>query len=323
MYYEHRNKTARGTDSIAADIARHIHSRQQLGTVLIICDQPVAMLSAIRKQWMRLTRTVQRQRASTLNADKILKYTRSITQMQHIRFTTKQPSYLQDAAIYCLESSDELELPKNCFSVYTLLPLSFHRAQTVVQTIARDALVIDYNHQTAWAAFGLQPKKVLEDRVETLWGQFQTYLRLYHIETHELHNGINTNVRAMDDALDTLLDVGPAFLAIANTFQRAMSLARPLRLRKSLRLEYDAVILLAHRVQALSPGTFSHRFLDAYSEDDSLVATSDTNCKATTDSQKPYCIHLVCRQNLLNRSLFEVQQITNIASYQMYDKPKN
>lgn len=270
VYYEHRNTAARGTDSIAADIARHIHARYQLGAVLIVCDQPVAMLSAIRKQWMRLTRSVQRQRASTLNADKILKYTRSITHMQHVRFTTKLPSQLPDAAVYCIEPSDDIEVPLQCLSVYVLLPLSFHRAKTVARNIAPNALVVDYSHRTAWPAFGLQPKKQLEDRVAETWSQLQTYLQLYHINTHELHNGMAANALAMDSALDILLDIGPAFLASAGTFQYAMGLARPLRLRKSLRLEYDAVILLAHRVQALTPGIFSHRFLDAYSEDDSF-----------------------------------------------------
>ena len=93
-YFELRKRSAKGTDSVAADIMRHLHTRQHLGKVTIITDQPLALLAASRKQWLKLSRTIQKQRSSTLNADKILKYTHTITHMQHLRFTAKDA--LQD-----------------------------------------------------------------------------------------------------------------------------------------------------------------------------------------------------------------------------------
>lgn len=35
-------------------------------------------------------------------------------------------------------------------------------------------------------------------------------------------------------------------------------------------MQYDVVILLAHRVQALSTSTYSQRFLESYNEDDTF-----------------------------------------------------
>src|SRR6476660_4446110 len=90
-YLESRKALARGTDSLAADIMRHLHTRQHLGSAVIICEQPVGMLSAGRKQWLKLSRSLQKQRAGTLNADKILKYTHTITRMQHMGFSAKTP----------------------------------------------------------------------------------------------------------------------------------------------------------------------------------------------------------------------------------------
>jgi hypothetical protein len=74
----------------------------------------------------------------------------------------------------------------------------------------------------------------------------------------------------MDDALDTLLGTSYKFLQVANDFQHALELARPMRLGRDLRRQYDSFILLAHRVQALSPGAFSQQFLEVYNEDDTF-----------------------------------------------------
>jgi len=74
----------------------------------------------------------------------------------------------------------------------------------------------------------------------------------------------------MDDALDTLLSMSHRFLRIANEFQRALELARPLRIQRSLRQQYDALVLLAYRVQALSPGAYTQHFLESYNEDDTF-----------------------------------------------------
>jgi hypothetical protein len=55
-YFELRKQSARGTDSIAADIMRHFHARQHLGKAVIVCDQPVGLLAAARRQWLKMGR---------------------------------------------------------------------------------------------------------------------------------------------------------------------------------------------------------------------------------------------------------------------------
>jgi hypothetical protein len=72
----------------------------------------------------------------------------------------------------------------------------------------------------------------------------------------------------MDNALDTLLARSHSFLQVADNFHRALELARPLRINQALRRQYDALALLAHRVQALSGDSFTQRFLETYNEDD-------------------------------------------------------
>jgi hypothetical protein len=122
-----------------------------------------------------------------------------------------------------------------------------------------------------WEEMGLAPKANLESRVTNTWREAQDFLQNINVDTEKLIvDGIH-DPEAMDDALDTILGGhGHAFLQVANAFQHALELARPLRLKKEVRSAYDSLILLAHRVQALRPEAYNHRFLEAYNEDDTF-----------------------------------------------------
>ncbi len=268
-YIESRTSAARGTDSIAADVVRHLHTREHLGKAAIICDQPLAVLAVARKQWLKISRSIQRQRASTLNADKILKFTHTITHMQHMHFSTKSPLEQPDANFYFLRPHDLSIMPLQCWSVYILSSLGTSTAQTLLMQIPSEALIVDYTHTDTWRDLDVAPKSTLEKYVVQEWRQVEQFLRTHNIAIELLTSDIQ-DVDTMDDALDTLLSVNRKFLHIANEFQRTLELARPLRLTKETRARYDAVVLLAHRVQALSPGAFTQRFLETYNEDDTF-----------------------------------------------------
>ena len=271
-YYEQRTSSARGSDSIAADIMRHLHSRQHLGATVIVCKQPSVMLSAARKQWLKLARNVQKQRASTLNADKILKYTHAITRMQHMRFTMKSPVDWPEADIFFLRPDQIDHLPTTCMNMYIMPTISTEAAKHIVRQMALEGLVVDYEHSINWEALGLKPKKLVEAQVMEEWKNVVAFLGHHEIDPSELCLTKSTpkHIDIMDDALDELLGIGRRFLQVADSFQHVLEIARPLRIAKEIRDQFDIVILLAHRVQALSPGTFTQRFLEAYDEDDTF-----------------------------------------------------
>jgi hypothetical protein len=269
-YFELRKQSAKGTDSVAADIMRHLHTRQHLGKVAIITDQPVALLAAARKQWLKLARTIQKQRASTLNADKILKYTHTITHMQHMRFTAKNALQDPEADVYFLDKNNCDTVPLHCFSIYFTVAVPEKTARRMLEQLPSEALMIDYGHGVPWGKLGLQSKMVLEEQVASEWRQVQQLLHANNIDITRLVQDGFHDIEAMDDALDTLLSMSHRFLRIANEFQRALELARPLRIQRSTRQHYDSLVLLAYRVQALSPGAFTQHFLESYNEDDTF-----------------------------------------------------
>lgn len=269
-YVESRKSAARGTESIAADTMRHLYSRQHLGKAVVVCDTPIPMLSAARKQWLKLARTIQKQRASTLNADKILKYTHVITRMQHMHFSAKSPVDYPEADVYFLHPGQTAIMPIHCWTVYVMSEIDEPAAQAMLRLLPSEALVVAYGHAEVWERIGLQPKRILEQGITQEWQQINDFLRSYDIDiTQILRNDIH-DMAAMDDALDTLLGISHKFLLVANNFQRALELGRPLRLTREVRERYDSIALLAHRVQALSPGAFTQQFLEVYNEDDTF-----------------------------------------------------
>lgn len=269
-YFEIRKQSAKGTDSIAADIMRHLHARQHLGKAVIICNQPAGLLAAARKQWLKMSRAIQKQRASTLNADKILKYTHTITHMQHMHFSSKTPLEEPEADIYFLAEDQCATMPVHCYSIYITTTLPRETAADIISQLPAEALIVDYRHTTAWAQLGLQSKVVLEEQVVIEWKQACQFLQSRHIDISALMQGNMHNIDAMDDALDTLLGVSHQFLRVANEFHHALELARPLRVSRTARQDHDSLMLLAYRVQALSPGAFTQHFLETYNEDDTF-----------------------------------------------------
>ncbi len=268
-YFELRKRSAKGTDSLIADMMRHLHSREYLGKAVIVCDDPVVTLSAARKQWLKISRVIQKQRASTLNADKILKYTHAIAHMQHCRFSAKEPIEDPDSDVYFLAPNQIGLLPIKCYSLYVTSHIDAETIEDILQQLPDAALVVDYDHGP-WEHFGSLPKAKLEEKVSSEWRNIIEFLTLNDIDISDLSTGNIQDIEAMDDALDTLLGISYPFLQVADTFQHALETARPLRLNKETRREYDAFSLLAHRVQALSLENFTQRFLETYNEDDTF-----------------------------------------------------
>lgn len=268
-YFELRKQSAKGSDSLIADIMRHLHTREYLGKAVVVCDQPAVTLSASRKQWLKLARTIQKQRASTLNADKILKYTHAIAHMQHLQFSTKSPADNPDSDIYFLSERQLYSLPVYCHTVYIATQLTPESTKDLLGQLSESTLIVDY-FNSAWEKLGLYPKYILEEKVAEEWKRVTTFLILNDIDIAALSTGNIQDIEAMDDALDALLGVSHPFLQVANSFQHALELARPLRLNKETRREYDAFSLLAHRVQALGLENFTQRFLETYNEDDTF-----------------------------------------------------
>jgi hypothetical protein len=86
------NRTIKEVQPLSKDLARHIQSRYVYGKIAVATNNPVALLSSVRKQWLRLTRLVERERASTLNRVRKAEFDQKLWRMQNVSFTAQDPS---------------------------------------------------------------------------------------------------------------------------------------------------------------------------------------------------------------------------------------
>jgi hypothetical protein len=141
LYIEKRSLN--GKTALSWDLAHHMYVRSH-GKVAIITDKPVALLAATKKQWFKLIRHVQRERASTLNATRIVELSNQAAYMQSMRFTAKPPEDLLDADVVFATADDFVRVPPVCFTVY--VTYSFEREQLHMLTswMPKNGVVVIY-----------------------------------------------------------------------------------------------------------------------------------------------------------------------------------
>lgn len=109
---------ANGIASAAGDIARHLQVRQSLGPAIIITKRPAILLSAVRKQWMKLQRSLQTEHSRTLDATLRRALTQEIAAMQQLRFIAKNPLEAQaDIFFVDIDIATRISLPP-CATLY-------------------------------------------------------------------------------------------------------------------------------------------------------------------------------------------------------------
>ncbi|SRR6266540_5029956 len=86
-----REEHSFGANPGTKDLARHLYTRITCGKVVIVANNPNTLLPPLRKQWLKLMRKVQKERASTLNAERIFELNEMVVRMQGLQFSTVWP----------------------------------------------------------------------------------------------------------------------------------------------------------------------------------------------------------------------------------------
>lgn len=259
QYYELRHTPQYPATSIASDLARHLEVRQYLGTALIVSKSPTNTMSVVRKQWLNLMRNIHKQRASTLNAEEILRLTHAILHMQNMSFVAKPPQESTPASIYFITPEQLQILPQSCYTIYLLNKVDLSTLKFALGGLADNGLVVNYDVGISLSDLNLKPKSQLETKVLKEWSNVVQLLRRYRVTPTQLVNSSPVSLAANDHALDTLLGVPQEFLHTTSAFQHTAHLAQPFAtISSTQQREFTAVAKLAHRVQSLTPSTFSN-----------------------------------------------------------------
>lgn len=261
-------RTTPTTSSTAgADLARHLLSRQHLGKTIIVCDKPIITMSVVRKFWLKLSRGLQKERASTLNAEKILQLTYDITHMQHMGFVARPPHEAPRADVFFI-TPDELDrLPANCFSLYILRAPTAAQLHGALVQLPERSLVVDYTHSESIIRAPLLPKYQLEQHVREEWRKVERFFQQQHIDVRYVATSMH-RADILDEAIDVILNTSSQFLRLADDFLLLLRQAQPLHVPNSQLLLYDLLATLHRRVYSLTPGTLSQRFTQAFGDDE-------------------------------------------------------
>jgi hypothetical protein len=260
-YFELRPITA-PHPNLASEIAHHLQSRQHLGKAIVICERPVNLVSTTRKQWFKLARTLQKERASTINAEKILRLTSTITHMHRMQFATKTPLHAPEAHVFFIQPEDaaKLMVPINTYSFYMASPLDINLLQDCIGQLPSDATIVDFADTLSGLRANLRQKSELVTQMRQCWDEVLSFLHSQNIVVESLTSWGAKQAEAIDDALDTLLGTSHRFLQLASNLHQLLELAQPIALTSRQQQEYDMLMLLAYRVQALNPSSFATTF---------------------------------------------------------------
>lgn len=127
------------------DLARHLYTRITCGKAVIVADNPSSLLPALRKQWLKLMRKVQRERASTLNAERIYELSEVVTHMQNLRFSTAWPPDGYKPADVYIATIDELlrwAPEAECRTVYVTCEVELEELYRITAWMVKNSLIV-------------------------------------------------------------------------------------------------------------------------------------------------------------------------------------
>ncbi len=130
--------------SLAKDLAEEILERGLYGKIAIVTAEPVILLSATRKQWLKLIRRAQRDRSSTLDAAKIAKLSQQIAWMQSCRFSAKVPDDLLEAYVTFARAEDFRRVPPICQTLYVAYEFEREKLHMLTSWMPKSSLVVIY-----------------------------------------------------------------------------------------------------------------------------------------------------------------------------------
>lgn len=131
-------------NSVAKSIATDLIYRMYYGKTVIIVDNPKIFIGVLRKQWLKLLRATQIERARTLDPTKIAELSGTANYMQELRFTTRYPLGDYPGDVYVIDLATALQWPPDCSTLYIGTPIEKREQYLLSAWMPRDGLVVLY-----------------------------------------------------------------------------------------------------------------------------------------------------------------------------------
>lgn len=142
-YIEQRHQN--GNSSLSWDLAHHLLTRQITGKIIVIGEKPDVLLSSLKKQWLKLTRRVQRERSSTLDAPRIVELTKLITHMQELTFTSEEPLDQPQADVFIVDATKMTDILPVCNTIYITCDVDATILERIAECAPPNSLIVSYD----------------------------------------------------------------------------------------------------------------------------------------------------------------------------------
>lgn len=133
FYLEERRLTAK--ENLPTDLARHIYARQLEG-VAIFCDNPKALISPVRKTWLAIIKTLEKEYAYSIDANRKAEVTKHILWMRTLEFTI---NINNRAGVYFLNGATDYKLRFN-----TIYLVKKYKLEDMAAYTAKNSLLVRY-----------------------------------------------------------------------------------------------------------------------------------------------------------------------------------
>lgn len=109
----------KGFDNVMADIARHLYARAQIGKAVVVTSDPINAHRLLQRQWSRLIRKLQIQRAQTQSGALIADLTHTISILQTTHFTVLAPFEAPHNDVFIMKPKDLQDILPECHSLFS------------------------------------------------------------------------------------------------------------------------------------------------------------------------------------------------------------
>lgn len=141
------NRTINNNRPLSRDLADHIRNRYNYGKVAVVADNPVALLSSVRKRWLRLIRLAEHERASTLDRGQKYELDQVIRRMRNVSFTAQNPAD-DPVAFISFATVEQFRLfPPICTTLYILEPIGKINQHMLASWMPRNGMVVIYDQR--------------------------------------------------------------------------------------------------------------------------------------------------------------------------------
>lgn len=137
----------RSNMSLSMDLAQQIVERSLSGKIVVVVLNPRSSYASVKKQWQRLIKQLETERARTLGSARITKVQNEIARMQQLTFTFTFSDFELNADVTFATADDLVEMPPVCQTVYVTYDFERTKLHLLTSWMPFRGLVVIYENE--------------------------------------------------------------------------------------------------------------------------------------------------------------------------------